>query len=550
MGDRSDRRRLVGIVAAALVAAALVACGSDATLTGVSAPVTPVTPQATDTATMTTTVSDPSTSTAPVASSWTRQRLDSEPGPDQPMLFESSGDQTIVIVPPERGHMVPWRSQSGGPFEQGEAIDTGMEYVFPSTAVRTGDGWLALMYDGTSYEVGTLRSPDGLRWTAGVASGFGPAAEPREIIATDGGFVAVGTVRTAKDPHAEGFRPMAWRSADGDTWSATSLPLPAASTDEATASGVLAVDGELLAVGRSDARGVMWSSFDGGTSWEITERAGIPATYELRHIVATGGVILASGLVPSGDQGDGSESEAVLVRSTDAGRTWSVAAQPPPTRGDHWFPLPVAAGNGQFLALNSFFPDVSSDPELCYADVERCQGDTDTTLYVSVDGDRWRRVDSSGIKLGRYSDIGTMMIDDAGRVVVLALAAGGVDAWSWPAGASLPTSPDPQVPKSDVPILGHGETLPPDRRYGYPLYIHCGMEWLYQINGTAWRRTDNGPDIETGAGNEPPADWPVSREAVFGFVTLVEDDVIEYSIGDGQVIATYAPSPTDAPGCD
>jgi len=62
---------------------ALVAGGSDATLTDVSVRVTP---SPSDTASNTRPTTDPSTSTEPVESSWTRQRPDGEPGTDQPML--------------------------------------------------------------------------------------------------------------------------------------------------------------------------------------------------------------------------------------------------------------------------------------------------------------------------------------------------------------------------------------------------------------------------------------------------------------------------------
>lgn len=545
--DGGVRRRRLLLVTT--VAALSMACGPGDALTDDSSPVMapPSVPTASSLQGPTEGAATSTPATEDAEQEWERQRLDGAPGPDQPMLFETSGDQTIVIVAAEDGRITPWRSLAGGPFEQGDRIDTGVDYVFPSTAVRTGEGWLALIYDGLTNKVGTLRSTDGLRWSLGAPTGFG-SAEPRRLVATDDGFVAIGTIRMAEDPSRGGFRPMAWRSVDGDSWTATALPLPTASVTDATAADALAVDGELLAVGRSDDRGIMWSSVDGGSSWEITQRDGFAATYEIGELVATDGVVLASATVPASDETSWSESSSVLVRSTNAGRTWSIAAQPPPP-SDEGFPLPVTAGAGQFLALNSFFPDIWQSPELCYADLERCQADTSTTLYVSTDSDRWQRVDASGIVLGQYSDIDTMVIDDDGRIVVLVVAEGGVDVWTWGSADSLPTSPEPDVPMSDVRILGENETLPPDRRYGYPLYIHCGMDWLYRINGTTWKRSDRGPDVETGAGDGPPSHWPVAQQTIFGFATLVEDDVIEYSIGDGEVIATYAPSRTDPPGC-
>ena len=126
---------------------------------------------------------------------------------------------------------------------------------------------------------------------------------------------------------------------------------------------------------------------------------------------------------------------------------------------------------------------------------------------------------------------------------------GGVGTWTWPDAATLPTEDEPAVPTTGVETLGEGEEPERSRSYGIPLYIHCGMDWLY-VGGRAWRRTDAGPDTETGAGDELPADWPVAQQMIFGIATLVGDDLIEYSIGDGEVIATYARTSERPPGCD
>jgi hypothetical protein len=111
-------------------------------------------------------------------------------------------------------------------------------------------------------------------------------------------------------------------------------------------------------------------------------------------------------------------------------------------------------------------------------------------------------------------------------------------------------APGGTAPQDDGWVaLADGERPEPGRRYGVPLHIHCGMDWLY-VGSEPWRRTDGGPDTETGAGDQVPEDWPVAQQTIFGFATLVEDDLIEYSIGDDEVIATYALATTDPPGCD
>jgi hypothetical protein len=112
--------------------------------------------------------------------------------------------------------------------------------------------------------------------------------------------------------------------------------------------------------------------------------------------------------------------------------------------------------------------------------------------------------------------------------------------------ASAPT-PGPVLPSvDDEGTLVLGVT------YRYPLFIHCGMDYLGSFNGSHWYRDQRrgGPAPETGAGRAPPAHWPVAREKIFGFVELVALDRIDYSIGPTEVIATYLPSDRPPPGCD
>ncbi|MBW3605554.1 MAG: hypothetical protein KY460_11730 [Actinobacteria bacterium] len=96
-----------------------------------------------------------------------------------------------------------------------------------------------------------------------------------------GGVVAVGTFRTADDPADGGFRPAAWHSENGERWSAVPLPGP---TTEGSVHAVAATDREVLAVGRVGRTGIMWSSVDGGTSWSVVERDGIPPMASLDDI--------------------------------------------------------------------------------------------------------------------------------------------------------------------------------------------------------------------------------------------------------------------------
>jgi hypothetical protein len=79
------------------------------------------------------------------------------------------------------------------------------------------------------------------------------------------------------------------------------------------------------------------------------------------------------------------------------------------------------------------------------------------------------------------------------------------------------------------------------------MYVHCGMDWFWFGDDT-WVRTDNGPDVETGAGEVPPEGWPLVGQVLYGYATLKDADHLEYSF-DEEVIATYRRA-DGAPGCD
>jgi len=487
---------------------------------------------------------------------WTGQVLDGEPGPDHPTQVAVDGDQVVVTIVSDEGDVTGFASNDEGRFQPGETTATGHQFLGLGGLSRFGEGWIAMGSGGLVdhgggdeellFDMRTFRSDDGRTWAEFDSTGLDAPADVFDLIAVDDGLVAVGTLREAGDPSQGGFRAVAWHSTDGEHW--TTVPMPAGGGSEGSAATLLATGDEVLAVGSVDRRGVMWSSTDGGATWAIVEREGIPATSSLDHIVSQDDVLLVSGRVPGAEEGD-AEAVQVLVRSVDGGQTWrDVTDPPPPNRGEP-APFPLFAGGGRFFTLGFSFIEPFSEPELCYADIELCRQDTEVALYVSDDGDRWDRVDLSGLSLDEYAEVDGVAAPDDGRVVLLTGAVDGVGTWTWPAGVDLPTEAEPVDPTSDVDILDEGEALPVGERRAYPLYIHCGMEWLYEVDGTSWRRTDDGPDTETGAGDEIPDDWPVAQQAIFGFVTRVSEDRIEYSIGDDQVIATYSRSAEQAPGC-
>jgi hypothetical protein len=95
--------------------------------------------------------------------------------------------------------------------------------------------------------------------------------------------------------------------------------------------------------------------------------------------------------------------------------------------------------------------------------------------------------------------------------------------------------------------VAEGEAPEPGVRYHAPIYTHCNMDWLF-LGDTPWQRTDEGID-ETEGEN---AGWPSYSGVIYGYATLVEGGVVEYSIGEGddaEVIATYERTGVQPPGC-
>lgn len=59
---------------------------------------------------------------------------------------------------------------------------------------------------------------------------------------------------------------------------------------------------------------------------------------------------------------------------------------------------------------------------------------------------------------------------------------------------------------------------------------------------TAW-------DPEAEPSDAPPAHWRITQEFVFGMITFVDADRIEYTIPSGEVTAVYEAPTTEPQGC-
>jgi hypothetical protein len=180
----------------------------------------------------------------------------------------------------------------------------------------------------------------------------------------DGGFIAIGYVPPE-------WEPVAWTSADGDTWSihsmeSTDFTFPMALTTHP--------DGTIVAVGRSGSDPVAWTSSD-GVAWQ---RHAVPVS-------GNGGLaerMTAVAVGPEGLVAGGSAGPELLDRHA---RFWTSAD------GVAWEPVPddpVAFGNAEVRAITPF-----EDGFVAVGVVGTVQEHTGAVAWVSPDGGTWTRID-------------------------------------------------------------------------------------------------------------------------------------------------------------
>ena len=478
---------------------------------------------------------------------WRTEHLRGEPAVDFPPLLVSDGDDALVVMLSDDGVVQSHLSVDGAEFEAGEPLDLGEKYAALGDAVRLDDGsWLALGNAGVAevdgdeeftYDPLGLRSDDGLTWERVDIAGFTDAVEFSDVEVVDGRIVAVGSYRTLANPGQGGFEARVWTSADGRVFDEVSLPdVPdyRGYDDESYVGDVVTVDGHLLASGRIGRTAALWRSEDGGDAWIRLDDPLLRDVYSISGLDAVGSTVVASAV----------GIDVSAIRSTDGGATWQpVDDLPLDEEAEGWAPL--WSGADRFFTLIGIDDMSWSEPEVCYADLDQCGQDPGPRVVSSVDGVDWVAVDLPEDEVDEIAGTAD------GRLLVIAVERGGIALHSWPAGADLPRAADPALPEvAELVTLPEGEEAEVGVRYHEPMFVHCGMDWLW-FGDTTWRRTDDGPGVETGAGQEAPDDWPLAeqQQTLYGYATVRSDGVLEYSLEDGTVIATYERR-SGAPGCD
>ena len=476
---------------------------------------------------------------------WEEQAVPLERGPDTGLLTAVDGDTIVMLTVSDAGVVRSTTARGDAPFEPGPPLETGAEFLRLGGLARFHDAWWALGSGGTrpvpsrpddwetTFDLHLVTSSDGLTWTEVEATGLEGPAEVSALVATDEGLVAVGHDQAGNldgGSEEDGFGPRAWRSADGLTWAQVEVPGDA---DDFGPSALVATDDGLLALGSGDQAGVAWRSADDGASWETTELDGLGAGVRLTEVVPFGDALLASGSGP-GDDVD-VEGVPMFARSTDGGRSWAPVDGPPAVSFEGFGSPLFPAGDRAFtLITSSSNPD--NDPTACYADIEQCRRGNTTALYAGDGGGTWERIDLTGLALAEHEELhGVLATDD--RMVLWSSGPDEIVTWTTAVDATLPTEAEPVTATTDVPLLAEDEEPVVGVAYAEPFNTHCGIEWLYFAD-EPWQRTDDGPEPDNADG-----------ETIFGFATLLADGTVEYSTGDGEVIATYGPPTEEPPSC-
>lgn len=475
----------------------------------------------------------------PGSGDWRTERLSGEPAVDFPTVLATDGDDALAVMLSDEGVLQSHLSVDGAGFEAGAPLRTGSRYVGLPGAVRLDNGgWFILGSGGTeridgdeelTFDPVGFRSADGLHWEQVAVSGFSGPVEFNDLVVVEGGIVAAGSYRTVKDPSSGGFRGAVWFSTDGERF--TEVSLPGVGSAESYVGHLEVIGDRLLAAGRTGRAGALWTSDDGGRSWQASEDPAVAEAYALSGLAVVDGTVVASM----------AEDAARLLRSTDGGDTWAIVPAPA-GGGEGWAPVWSAAGRFFTIAGGGF--EAWSQPEVCYADLAQCgERAPEAGLYTSDEGATWFRVDVTGL-----GEVDRVVGTADGRTLVLTGEGKGRTVATWPSATPVPTEDEPAAPEMvELVSVPEGEDPEVGVRYHQPLYVHCGMDWLW-FGDTSWRRTDDGPDLETGAGDEPSADWPVVGQTIYGYATLRQGGTVEYSVGDGEVIATYERA-EGAPGC-
>lgn len=432
-----------------------------------------------------------------------------------------------------------------------------IEHVERGAVVRTS-------MDGSTWqETAILKGPDGEE-QVGVT----------DLLVSDGEYLVAGETWTNTATGSEQFRDVLWRSTDGRSWEAVPLtelePGAKATSLVAISPGLVLAgvvydsetgaasprlwlekpgagfvdvtidgfdeNGWIEGVSTDGAVVVVWGTTDDNTAfvWQTQDFE------EWSRGVIEGASHVAS-IAPLGDAWVAVGGSSAWV--SDDGVNWSESAVP-----DDFATDAVSegfAGFGFMGIQDGYGVTVAtvgqrSGIAWCYADPNDCLGSV-TTVLVTPNGRDWRR-----LPLPVEESLPDHPVEAHGFLVDGRLAV--VHSIGEDAMLSILESVENAVPLNngeapDLPfqVVGPGDQIEIGVEYGYGIWTHCGMPPLGPLNGKRWVVAPEPPQSLEGI--------PGAGGYVLGFITLTEDNIIEYR-ADDKVLARYIPGPDQEPaGC-
>jgi hypothetical protein len=362
-----------------------------------------------------------------------------------------------------------------------------------------------------------------------------------DVAATADGFLAVGGRIDATSRYLDTLVPAAWRSADGRAWEPLDLGGVTGGPDGDVGDALtsVAADRERVVVtGPTD----VWVSPDAGESWERR----LPVADGVGELVGDVAGLKAAvhgpgGFLVVGATGGDVERSRVVAWTSSDGEAWVLASPPRGLLDGVAFPLAAATPQG-FVAGGVTWIEASADPAQCYMDVVAC-GQNRGVVAALEDGD-WSLLDTSGA--GEPATLRPDALAEIGDDLVVVTSGGGFTVWRHDLAALRRLEPSAPPALTGPPLVESGAQLDVGRTYRYPLYVHCGAGYLGQFNGQHWYAVPGeGLDDE----DLYAAGLPIVQDNLFGEMTVVSEDRIEYRAGDVLVNA-YQPKPDEPPGCE
>ena len=474
---------------------------------------------------------------------WQRRELGD--GAANGAVVADGGSGRLLVVHGTDGFgIVAWRPAEDG-FVASDIVDDMTAPVLMPGLAAHGGAAVVVSSDVERLIPRVWRSTDGAAWTEVTTTGLGQPIEVGALTAAPDALYLAGGSRPDSDP-ATGMPSAAiWRSVDAEHWER--LPLPNEAGGGFVSEAVAGADSLIVAV--QGAPAAIWRSTDGGSTWrQATVELGSPAGFwAVESIARFGDLVVGVGSI-QGDRGP----SLLLIVSSDDGLTWSRPSVTEALSSVNGIGRnQVVAAAGAVWLASSQYNGPFENPDVCYRDLLSCQGGARPVLLRSTDGTNWTEIDLAALSTSWIEGLAT---DPTNALALVGRVAGTsqLAVWTWPYETAPPLRPPAvEPPAGEPPLAQGGDQLTVGRTYRHPLYIHCGLNLLGQFNDRWWVLVEGSTvvDPDLGAGSEPPAHWPIAAETIFGMITLIDDDTINYSIPSGEVIAVYQPATTDPALC-